>query len=465
LRFVGDGSTGGDATITYKAWDLSGSFPDSTDADTTGATNYAGASNTLFAVIGDIATLTVIPPPPVDTDEDGVPDADDVDDDNDGILDLDEATEFSLLPSGNVTRVGNVWTYAGVTTVNGVVYDLQVEQVAKKGSNGYSLSNNTSININNWNPRQGHYVILEYTLIDQATGQPQVIDAFKFVTGDIDGQSFGSPAGPNRAWEIIGFESAEVDSISFNTGRLGYRGFLNGHSAPAGYSTIRQGTPSNISGTGNDIAVQYTDTSSFRVMYGVTGGSSNANSADRNFFFRNFEGLVLLRDTDGDGIHDHLDLDSDNDGITDNVEAQSTAGYVAPNEETTNPSGYEVNADGLNTAYTTAGGYAADGVTPVDTDGDSTADYLDLDSDNDGFSDADEAGHGQGQQTGVSDSTTDADGDGLFNAVDENSGFDVNDEDRDANSIALLDTDGDLNTDGTNAVPLATDSDFRRYRQ
>ena len=100
------------------------------------------------------------------------------------------------------------------------------------------------------------------------------------------------------------------------------------------------------------------------------------------------------------------------------------------------------------------------GLTPVQTTA-GTPDYLNLDSDSDGISDADEAGHGQGQQTGVSSAATDTDGDGLFNAVDEVVGFDANDEDRDATSIALADTDGDLNADGSNAVPLITDSDFR----
>ena len=49
-----------------------------------------------------------------------------------------------------------------------------------------------------------------------------------------------------------------------------------------------------------------------------------------------------------------------------------------------------------------------------------------------------------------------------FEGTDTNDGFDVNDENRDATSIALVDTDGDLNNgDGTNAVPLNVDSDFR----
>ena len=165
---------------------------------------------------------------------------------------------------------------------------------------------------------------------------------------------------------------------------------MNGQSTPAGYSTIRQGTPSNISGTANDVSVEYTNTSSFRVLYGVTGGSNNANSVDRNFFFRSFEGVILNRDTDGDGVYDHLDIDSDNDGITDNIEAQTTAGYIAPSG--TGNGITDINQDGLDdnydtrslanggaglTATSSAASSAEAIVDPVDTDSDGDADYID----------------------------------------------------------------------------------------
>jgi hypothetical protein len=410
----------------------------------------------------------------VDTDGDGVFDVDDIDDDNDGILDVDEGLSFNLIPNGNVTRVGNVWTYASVAMIDGRTFDLRVEEVQSRGTSNFSLSANTSLNATNWNPRQGHYVILEYTLIDQATGDPVEIDAFRFVTGDIDGQSFGQPVTPNRAWEIVGFESAEVDSIQFNTSRLGYRGFLNGASTPAGYATIRQGTPSNVSGTGNDVSVQYTNTSSFRVLYGVTGGQNNENSVDRNFFFRRFEGVLLQRDTDNDGVADHLDIDSDNDGITDNIEAQTTAGYIAPSGVGAAMS--DMDGDGLDDRYDatpngTADGAGSNGLTPVNSDSgattpDTTPDYLDTDSDNDGTNDADEAGHGESLIANGTLSTAgnDADGDGLFDVFETaldgaaNDGFVVNE------GISPLDgtlRDGGGDASIGTATPLVNDLDFR----
>ncbi|SLN52406.1 Hemolysin, plasmid [Roseovarius litorisediminis] len=161
----------------------------------------------------------------------------------------------------------------------------------------------------------------------------------------------------------------------------------------------------------------------------------------------NVSETLTTQDSDGDGIADHLDLDSDNDGITDNVEAQSTAGYVAP-------TGTDSNGDGLDDAYETGG------LTPVDTDGDGTADYLDTDSDNDGILDVDEAGHGVTQA--IIDASGDADGDGIKDVVDDVVGFDANDADIDGSgNFTLADTDGDTAPDGAGATPLTSDLDFR----
>ena len=100
--------------------------------------------------------------------------------------------------------------------------------------------------------------------------------------------------------------------------------------------------------------------------------------------------VCASRDSDGDGKADRLDIDSDNDGITDNVEAQATRGYKPP-------SGHDVDRDGLDDAYDAnlGGAAASQGLTPVDTDSDGTADVLDADSDNDGIADIAERADGQ----------------------------------------------------------------------
>ncbi|NVK53778.1 MAG: T9SS type A sorting domain-containing protein [Flavobacteriaceae bacterium] len=103
---------------------------------------------------------------------------------------------------------------------------------------------------------------------------------------------------------------------------------------------------------------------------GIPDSVEDANSDGDN------NPLTNPTDTDGDGIPNHLDLDSDGDGIPDNVEAQTTSGYIAPSAT--------YNSDGINTAY-------GSGLTPVNTDGTDSPDYLDTDSDNDGTNDTTEA--------------------------------------------------------------------------
>ena len=156
-----------------------------------------------------------------------------------------------------------------------------------------------------------------------------------------------------------------------------------------------------------------------------------------------------VADHDEDGVPDFLDLDSDNDGIPDNIEAQSTQNYIKPNKV--------FDANGVDTAYTS-------GLIPVDTDGDATADYLDLDSDDDGIFDIEESGLGN----------NDADGDGRTNApigvngLDNSATHEHNDTLTDVNGMAyensqfkLQDTDNDTSLNGSSATPMGVDFDYR----
>jgi gliding motility-associated-like protein len=88
-------------------------------------------------------------------------------------------------------------------------------------------------------------------------------------------------------------------------------------------------------------------------------------------------------DTDGDGNPNQTDTDSDNDGISDLTEAQVDAALALSNTDT--------NSDGLDNTF-------EPGLTPIDSDLDGVADYIDLDSDNDGILDLNE---------GIADTDTD----------------------------------------------------------
>ena len=121
-------------------------------------------------------------------------------------------------------------------------------------------------------------------------------------------------------------------------------------------------------------------------------------------------------DTDGDGISNHCDPDSDNDGISDLQESGNTVLLAADTDYDGVVTGAEAAAAGLVDADGD-GVWDGQATTPVDTDMDGVADYLDLDSDNDGIPDAVEAQ----PTTGYNSPSigADADGDGVVDTFDD----------------------------------------------
>ncbi len=182
------------------------------------------------------------------------------------------------------------------------------------------------------------------------------------------------------------------------------------------------------------------------------------------------------RDTDADGLADHLDIDADNDGITDNIEAQTTDDFIAPSGA--GAAMIDTNSDGLDDNYdnTTAAGIASGatgiGLTPVNTDGaaavgaDTTPDYLDMDSDGDGNNDFAENGLAVSFPSPLQ---GDADHDGLKDAYETaidgnaNDGFVVNEGITNPaepyNNNGYLPDDGDA-VDGF-IVPMSADLNYR----
>ena len=140
-------------------------------------------------------------------------------------------------------------------------------------------------------------------------------------------------------------------------------------------------------------------------------------------------------DSDNDGVDDYLDLDSDNDGIADAIEAQPTAGYNSPSI------GTDTDGDGVVDTFDSGSGHGGDFSAPEDTDGDGTADYLDDDSDNDGVDDITESGLNPG---------ADNDGDGIADNVAPNS---------------YADTDGTVTDPATDLDNEAGDTSEVGYRE
>ncbi|MGC4100211.1 T9SS type A sorting domain-containing protein [Ferruginibacter sp.] len=121
-----------------------------------------------------------------------------------------------------------------------------------------------------------------------------------------------------------------------------------------------------------------------------------------------------LRNTDGVGNPDYLDIDSDDDGIPDNIEGQPTASYKLPVSTDTD-------GDGLVNTYDNVSGFGGSGIFVWDQDGDGIPDYRDLDTDGDGQPDIIEGNdfnlNGKGDDL-VTLTGLDTDGDGLDNRFD-----------------------------------------------
>lgn len=150
-----------------------------------------------------------------------------------------------------------------------------------------------------------------------------------------------------------------------------------------------------------------------------------------------------IRDVDGDGLDNYLDLDSDNDGLPDVVEMNG----ADPNNDGVigNVPFIDTDGDGLSDVVDSSNGGTP--IPALDTDGDGKENYTDRDSDNDGIQDVIEAGLPDANADGSVDNFVDADGDGLANIVDTTTG---------GSTLTNLDKDGDGNR---NYVDLDSDND------
>jgi hypothetical protein len=209
--------------------------------------------------------------------------------------------------------------------------------------------------------------------------------------------------GTDKIELLVGPPDGPYTSLGlFSTGKSAWKVYSGRYSVPTAQTTTRflykaLSTANNDNTTGNFLdAIQFfttkpcnRDTDQDGVINSNDLDSDNDGILDiteAGLTDSNGDGQVdqpeelgtagAVPDTDSDDLPDFLDLDADGDGLPDAVEGPTTENFVPP-------SGV-VGSDGIDDAY-------GDGVTPVDTDGDGEADYLDLDSDADGWSDTTES--------------------------------------------------------------------------
>ena len=452
-------------------------------ADGTGASyaNPDGAvTNNQASLLNEIGdTSQVAYREIVDTDGDGVANAKDIDDDNDGILDSVERSAGSvtgsviyLQDSTNLYRIDGVNTANPVRTIVGAALGPIVTDIALSRNGGllYGVVSNSRdfISINTT------------TAATAVLGQlPAGAIGPTALSMDASGNLYAGPGGSSTiyrfnptnpagatVWYTMPNGNASGDFVFLEN-----RAFTAWFNPTAGVNELREifmDASGNAIGhtvlgvlpdlsfgmtvdeLGNFYVVATPASTGIRGLYRLdvpstplSGGTGvipvtlvpNTTNV-RNYFgatssVETYAGANI--DTDGDGVFNHLDLDSDNDGISDLSEStggtgDATADANSDGTVTSTEGGGDADGDGLmdifdaNTASTTSN--ASLGNTPINTDGDSRQNYVDLDSEGDGIADTVEARLTAGYVTnnGVS-ASPDTDGDGIIGIFDTTTGF------------------------------------------
>lgn len=462
------------------------------------------ALNTPFSGNNDLTASLAIMSCTTDTDGDGVIDADDIDDDNDGIVDIYEATSIpnpdkAWLFQGGLGEVYHIDLITSASTVYGQIgfkFNAVTFNEADGmlwGAKGESISKYLVIvdpstlvatefpNIELPQAVSGAFDPISKTIMIQNSSQNliYVLDAdpssatyqtiINTISSTFDTQDFAYHIQDQLYYgiEVLTGNLISTDPVSgvqINLGPLPGTVDPNAQYGAA-YSTQNGDLFFGNNDNGEIVKVFETSPGNWTAEIIAIGPSASANDGAKLISYSVYCDLGNGADLDEDGYSNHLDIDIDDDGITDNVEAQSTAAYIAP-------SGLDANGNGLDDAYEVAPGtpgFNDDGIglLQVDTDGDNISDTADNDSDNDGISDTDEAGHGVNQAS--IDVSSDTDEDGLRDVVeggDFDDGFEANDENLDPTNTNFLldDTDDDTPADGSGAVPLDKDLDYRDNR-
>ncbi|TPN81780.1 immunoglobulin domain-containing protein [Aquimarina algicola] len=292
---------------------------DATSVDfTTNPTNTDSSNGGMDAFPGggffdSDGGLTVVNMP--DADNDGVSNTLDQDDDNDGILDINEGLDCG---NGDWTAGGtyNINQNLGATINNTATYNTRDVDLTATLSGGATLS----------------FIRIQNAVGGNGQGIVQRAQNSNFNTSPVDyTYTFNDPV-VNLAFDFGGLDNNDFVEV---------RAFLGANEIILGPDNFSVYVASDVSYNGtssflatNSGAGNNSNNGSFSVEIGdpidrivlKTGKSTGSGQVTlHTSAFR----YCIPRDTDNNGVYDHLDTDSDNDGCADAIEG----GYTDPDDD------------------------------------------------------------------------------------------------------------------------------------
>lgn len=304
----------------------------------------------------------------LDSDNDGIPNSQDLDDDNDGILDALESPSCFYTAAEIKSMITNIFSQFPTTDNFNLLYNGVNETTVAAGfnfttavtsANNYAGSNLFTINFND--PVELATLTLTHRISSTAAARAQLFGSnnnFDFV------QLSNIPGGVN-------INTAPTFTVAQNAGK--YK-----------YYRIQTTVAGDIATTDFIAEFNFTLAASFNPSEYPKPGICSA-------------------DNDGDGIPNHLDLDSDGDGCTDAIEggatfttanlvtATGTISTQTPNQNLGNTVGNTATTMGVPTIATTGqtigNSQSLSKNDCLDSDGDGIPDWQDVDDDNDGILD------------------------------------------------------------------------------
>ena len=377
--------------------------------------------NSVTSSCSQSGTITIVVDC-LDSDNDSYEDNVDIDDDNDGISDADEGFECQTPSYNNSTdewsgSLALTWSslfpsssgsiqYNGVdpitaTNSQGTVGTFNIGEtnvtLTRSTSGSYSIGSGSQrayyrIN-NNQSPFNSSADQIVYNMWQASTNTGMSVHKF----------TFSNPVF-NLAFKIndVDYESgAYKDNVAIRLLKSDgtYHTLSASEYNTTGQTVIISNDTTYFQGTDvgnqfNNEEVNITGVQAFisemTIIY--TNAEPGANS--RQVISLSPIIFCESRDTDNDGVPDHLDLDADNDGIYDVFEAGLNANDSDNNGRiNSNDTGFaDANNNGMDDA--------SESNMPTDTDSDFIFDYLELDSDDDGCFDVVEAGFTDGDSDG-----------------------------------------------------------------